>query len=147
MADERQGLVFISCGQYSVNEIKLGQDLAAAFDDLTGFKGYFAQNHSNVDGLSRSIFGALNSCAAFVAVMHYRGDVESPHGKHTRGSVWVEQEIAIAAFLKQALERNLEVVVYIQRGIKREGVRDQLHLSATTGSTSILLVKIGRAHV
>jgi hypothetical protein len=52
--------------------------------------------------------------------------VQTLEGKHTRTSVWVEQEMAIAAFLQQAQARRLEVAVYIQKGVKREGVRDQL---------------------
>ena len=129
MAGAKQGLVFISCGQYTADEKKLGQDLAAAVDELTDFEGYFAQDQTSLEGLSRNIFGSLNRCSAFVAVLHRRGDVETLHGKHTRASVWVEQEIAIAAFLRQAQERSLEVAVYVQRHIKREGVRDQLHLN------------------
>jgi hypothetical protein len=129
MTDKKRGLVFISCGQYNPKEIELGKDLAAMIDALTDFCGYFAQNQTSLDGLSRNIFGALRSCAGFVAVMHERGTVKTLDGTHTRASVWVEQEIAIAAFLKQAQARDLQVAVYIQRGIKREGVRDQLHLN------------------
>jgi hypothetical protein len=129
MADGKQGRVFISCGQYSREEIKLGQDLAAAVDAETDFEGYFAQNQTSLEGLSRNILGALKSCVALVAVLHHRGAVETPAGRHIRGSVWVEQEIAIAAFCKQALERDLEVAVYAQKGVKREGIREQLQLN------------------
>jgi hypothetical protein len=62
MADEKQGLVFISCGQYHPEEKKLGQDLAAAVSELTPFEGYFAENQNSLEGLSRNIFGALNRC-------------------------------------------------------------------------------------
>jgi hypothetical protein len=129
MAEGKQGLVFISCGQYRPEEIKLGEDLAAAVSELTLYQGYFAQNVTSLDGLSRNIFGALNRCCGFVGVMHQRGDLATPDGTRIRASVWVEQEIAIAAFLKQAQDRDIQVVVYVQRGISREGVRDQLHLN------------------
>lgn len=46
-----------------------------------------------------------------------------------RGSVWVEQEIAIASFLAHVQNRDLAVLVYIQKGIEREGVRQQLRLN------------------
>jgi hypothetical protein len=82
MADGKQGRVFISCGQYSREEIKLGQDLAAAVDAETDFEGYFAQNQTSLEGLSRNILGALKSCVAFVAVLHHRGVVD---GRHIRG--------------------------------------------------------------
>ena len=128
MTVPKQDLVFISCGQYRKEEIDLGKALAAAVTDLTPFEGYFAQNQTSLESLSQHIFGALNRASGFVAVMHHRGSVTTPHGGHVRASVWVEQEIAIAAFLRQALGRDLPVVVYIQKGVHREGVREQLLL-------------------
>ena len=74
-----------------------------------------------MEGLSQNIFGALNRCSGFVAVMHNRGEVQTPNGKQVRASVWVEQEIAIAAFLRQAQDRKLEVVVYLQNDIGEKG--------------------------
>ena len=126
----KQGLVFISCGQYRKEEINLGQALAAAVTQLTPFEGYFAQNQATLDGLSQNIFRNLNRASGFVAVMHQRGLVKTLNGEHIRASVWVEQEIAIAAFLKQAQEKEIAVAVYIQKGIEREGVRDKLLLGA-----------------
>ena len=61
--------------------------------------------------------------------MHHRRKVDTPNGKHIRGSVWVEQEIAIATFINHVLNRPLQVVVYMQEGIEREGIRQQLRLS------------------
>lgn len=144
---ERQGLVFISCGQFRPAEIELGKALAAAVEELTDFEGYFAQNESSLDGLSRNILGALNRCSGFVGVMHHRGEVQTLHGKHTRGSVWVEQEIAIAAFLRQAQSRDVQVAVYIQRGLKREGVRDQLHLNPVEFDTDEEVIADFRARL
>jgi hypothetical protein len=135
MSNGKQGLVFISCGQYRSEEIQLGQDLAKAANELTNFEGYFAQNQASLDGLSQHIFGALNRCTGFVGVMHHRGTVTTPHGELVRASVWVEQELAIAAFLRQAQQRQLAVVVYIQKGIQREGVRDKLLLGAVEFET------------
>ena len=57
---EEEGLIFISCGQHRPDEIKLGEDLAAGVNELTPFEGYFAQNLTSLDGLSRNILGALN---------------------------------------------------------------------------------------
>lgn len=121
-------LVFISCGQYQKAEIALGRALAKAVTELTPFEGYFAENVSSVEGLSQNIFRALSRASGFVAVMHNRGLVKTLHGEHMRASVWVEQEIAIAAFLRQALDREFPVAVYVQKGLRREGVRDQLLL-------------------
>ena len=41
----------------------------------------------------------------------------------------MEQEIAIAAFISQALEKPMRVRAYIQESILREGLRDKLHLN------------------
>jgi hypothetical protein len=128
--DKQQPLVFISCGQFHPKEIQLGKELAAKVEELTKLKGYFAENRNTLAGLSNDIFRALEQCAALVAVMHHRGEVETLSGrKHLRGSIWIEQEIAIAAFLTATLNRDIPVLLYTQRGIKREGVREQLKLS------------------
>jgi hypothetical protein len=121
-------LVFISCGQYADHERNLGKELARTVEELTSCEGYFAENQNALLGLSQHIFGALDRAVGFIAVMHYRGQVATPSGRHVRGSVWVEQEIAIAAFLAQAQGRRLPTLVYIQKGIEREGVRQQLRL-------------------
>ncbi len=122
-------IVFISCGQFAPAEILLGKRLAARVSELTPFEGYFAENQSSLEGLSSHIFHALDQCVAFVGVMHNRGEVETLGGKkHTRASVWIEQEIAIAAFLT-ATRAEIPVLVYAPKGIKREGVREQLKLA------------------
>jgi hypothetical protein len=123
MSEGKQGLVFISCGQYHPEEIQLGLDLAAAVNEMTPFEGYFAQSRTSLEGLSHNIFGALNRCCGFVGMMHYTGEAATPNGKHVRGSVWIEQEIGIAAFLKQAQGRDIQVVVYIQRASIGKGTR------------------------
>jgi hypothetical protein len=147
MSAEKNGLVFISCGQCHHEERELGQALAAAVDELTEFQGYFAENQSSLDGLSRNLFRMLDRCSALVAVMHHRGEVQTPDGRHTRGSVWVEQEIAVAAFLRQAQNRDLQVAVYIQRGLKREGVRDQLQLNPVEFDTEAEVIADFRARL
>jgi hypothetical protein len=147
MTEEKRGIIFISCGQFTNEEKQLGTALVKLVDDLTAFEGYFAEDQSSLEGLSRNIFGALNRCCGFVGVMHHRGHVETPHGKHTRGSLWVEQEIAIAAFLQQAQNRDLAVAVYVQRPIKREGVREQLHLNPVDFDTNAEVVEDLKARI
>jgi len=128
--EAKERSIFISCGQYAPEEIKLGKDMAAAVRENTDCVGYFAENQNSLLGLSTHIFRALGQCAGLVAVMHYRGEVETLAGrKHKRGSVWIEQEIAIAAFLAQTRDKEIPVLLYCQKGIKREGVREQLKLT------------------
>lgn len=127
---ERAPLIFISCGQFTEAEREVGTSLEKFVNTkLPPCEGYFAQNQNSLDGLSRNIFGALYRASGFVAVMHDRGKVNTLSGSHMRASIWIEQELAIAAFIAQAIQRPLPVEAYIQRGIKREGVREQLHLN------------------
>lgn len=123
-------IVFISCGQYTDEEKRLGRKVAGLVSELTPFTPYFADVQSNLEALTENILAQLHKCAGFIAIMHPRGEVVFPGGtRHTRGSVWIEQEIAIAAFITQVLKRHVNVAAYIHRSIKREGIRDQLHLN------------------
>jgi hypothetical protein len=131
-------IVFISCGQCTPKEIELGRNLEAAVNDLPDCKGYFAQNQSSLEAVSRHVLGALDRAVGFVAVLHPRGEVltrgtaSGPPVTHVRGSVWVEQEIAIAAFLAQVHHRDIPALVYAHETIKREGLREQLKLEPLT---------------
>ena len=122
-------LVFISCGQYAQEEIELGSAMERLVREETDYDAYFAEQQNSLDGLSSNILSSLGRCAAFVGVAHHRGVVTRPKDQITRASVWVEQEIAIAAFIQHALKRKLEVALYLQKGIHREGIREQLRLA------------------
>jgi hypothetical protein len=122
-------IVFVSCGQFTDSEKKLGEqvcDLVREFD----FEPFYAETQSSLNGLHQNILTKLNKCSGFVAIMHPRGMVRYG-GKtgHTRGSVWIEQEIAIAAFASYCLGRKIEIAAFIHKEIKREGLRDLLHLN------------------
>ncbi len=131
-------IVFISCGQCTREEIGLGLGLEALVNELTECKGYFAQKQSSLEAVSQNILRALDRAVGFVAVLHPRGQVHPPktqntsEGMHVRGSVWVEQEVAIAAFLTQAQHRDIPALVYTHETIKREGLREQLKLEPLT---------------
>ena len=122
--------VFISCGQVTEEERSLGRAIARLVEDLTPFKAYLAQNQSSLEGLSENILGALNECAGIIVVMHPRGKVKGLQGaQFTRGSIWIEQEIAIAAFLTQVLHKKLRVAAFVHKDVQREGMRDELQLN------------------
>ena len=46
-----------------------------------------------------------------------------------RASVWIEQEIAVAAFIQQILARPINVASYVHESVDREGMREQLLLN------------------
>jgi len=123
-------IIFVSCGQVTDAEKKLGAKICDLVRDLTDYDPYFAENQSSLEGVSQNILGAMNRSAGMIAVLHPRGEVLGLLGsKHVRASVWIEQEIAIASFLTQVEGRNLPILIYIHKSIKREGLRDQLMLN------------------
>ena len=123
-------IIFISCGQETVEEKDLGNAVAKLIETLTPYKAYFAQNESTLEGVTENILKALNRAVGLIAIMHPRGRVIGlEEQEHIRASVWIEQEIAIASFVSQALGKPLNVAVCVHREIKREGLRDKLHLN------------------
>lgn len=126
-------LIFVSCGQSTPAERKLGQAIAAMVEKETDCRAYFAEIQNSLEGVTENILKRLGTAVGFIAIMHPRGVVTNPHsdsGKSwVRGSVWVEQEIAIAAFISQALDRRIRVRAYVHKSILREGLRDKLHLN------------------
>ena len=123
-------LVFISCGQVTDEEKILASAIVRLVEELTPFQAYLAQEQSTLGALTENILQALNGCAGLIIVMHPRGRVSGLHGeRHTRASVWIEQEIAIAAFLTQILHKKLQVAAYAHKDIKLEGMREELQLN------------------
>src|SRR6185436_8355806 len=94
--------IFISCGQVSAEEVTLGKEIERLVNSLPGFQGYFAQSQNSASGVTEHILKALHESSALICVMHRRGEVSGNDGKaFHRGSVWIEQEIAIVAFMEQ----------------------------------------------
>lgn len=124
-------LVFVSCGQSNPKEKQLGADICALMNELRpDVEPYFAEYQSSADGLSAHILNALNRSAGFVCVMHHRGTIQTPSGKElTRGSFWVEQEIAIVAFMNHVLRRQMPILFFKESGVGLEGIRSVLLLN------------------
>jgi hypothetical protein len=128
----RQGTIFISCGQWAANEVALGQATSKLVEQLTSYRAHYAQDQSSLQGVTTHILRALNDSVGLIAIMHPRGQITRADGSQIiRASVWIEQEIAIAAFLNQVLDRGLKVKAYIHESIGRDGLRDQLLLNPT----------------
>jgi hypothetical protein len=127
--------IFVSCGQRTAEEKKLASDICTAIREDRSFDFFFAEFQSNLHGLNENILDALQRTAGFIAVMHRRGEVS--FGDRTaltliRASVWIEQEIAIAAYIQQTTKRQLLTAAYIEGGVGREGIRELLHLNPIT---------------
>lgn len=126
-------LVFISCGQVTDEEKRLGQSIRRLVEEITPFRAYFAENQMDLDGLTNHIFRNLYDSHGLIAVMHERGTVTGlKRRRWLRGSVWIEQEIAIAAFMRHILSRPLNVALFTKVGIALEGAREKLILNPFT---------------
>ena len=122
--------IFISCGQYAPEERELGKLVCKLVDDTTGFQGYFAENQTTVKALSENILRRLYDSVGLIVIMHHRGTIEFGSRKIVRASVWIEQEVAIAALMEQILRRPLHVALFVQRGVGFEGIRQQLQMKS-----------------
>lgn len=99
--------------------------------EMTPHEPYFAENQNSLEAFTTNILGSLDNAVGLIAIMHPRGVVTFPDNhQEVRGSVWIEQEIAIAAYITQILKRPLNIAPYIHRSVRREGMRDQLLLNA-----------------
>jgi hypothetical protein len=120
-------IVFISCGQHTEEEKKLGKQACDLVKECTPFDGYFAQNQTSLKSLAENVLSRLYESVGFIAIMHYRGKIET-RGT-IRASVWVEQEVAMATMMEQVLKRPLHVVLFTEQGIAIEGVRQQIQFN------------------
>lgn len=146
---EQPRTVFISCGQSSDEERALGQQVEKLLGELTPFEGYFAQSQVSLKTLTENVLTRLHQSVGLIAIMHHRGLVVHNRGfdeipseeKIIRGSLWIEQEVAIAAFMEQVLHRPLHVALFVQRGIAIDGIRKHLHLNAVEFETGAEVIE------
>jgi hypothetical protein len=127
--------IFVSCGQQSDEEIQLGKMICELVKSRTGIDGYFAENQHSLEAVTKHIFNAIHSASAFIAVMHKRDKLSGDPPAY-RGSVWIEQEVAIAAFLVQSLGLQLPARLYVQKGVKRDGLRGHTIINPIEFETS-----------
>ena len=129
--------IFVSHSQLQ-GQRERGQELARVINavEIGGaqrFRAYFAEDVHDTDGLSQHIFDNLQRSAGFLAVMHRRGRVHTPHEDFDRASVWIQQELAIVSFLnfQRPGPRRIRIRVFTEGEIKREGVSAVQIVNAT----------------
>lgn len=128
-------LIFISCGQQTPEEQSLGKQIVELIRNLDLYEPYYAQNEQSLDGVTENILSKLYKASGLIVVMHNRGNVQTRSKTFVRGSVWIEQEIGIAAFVRQVLKRDIEIMAFVQQGLQREGIRDFILGNPTEFST------------
>ena len=119
-------IVFISCGQRTASEVELGNQLCEIVISC-GYEPFFAQRRTDLRTLSEVIFDTLTRSSAHIAVLHRRerlGETAS-----YRGSLFIEQELAVAAYIRRT--RELPVLFYVQNGVELGGVRSNLLLNSS----------------
>lgn len=121
-------LIFISCGQVTQAERKLGKTLCEIIEADGRYEPYFAENQSSLEAVTANILAKLVAADGFIGVLHPRGEVRIPSAGGvdttvTRASVWIEQEIAILAAMAQLQRRPIRLQLYVKQGVTREGLR------------------------
>jgi hypothetical protein len=111
--------VFISCGQLTATEKALGK---VCYNHFKGrkFSPYFAGEVQSFEALTDSIFNRLKNSEYAIFIDCKR---EKIGRNQYRGSVFVNQELGIAAFWPIPVENCR---IFHEIGLKREGVANYL---------------------
>jgi hypothetical protein len=146
MAASKRGIIFVSCGQLDPSEIRLGDEVCDLIREITPHDPYFAKQQTNLEDLTKNILGNLDRAVGLIAIMHPRGVVTYTDAKgtvhsHTRSSIWIEQEIAIATFITQIIKRPIEIAAFLHSDIQLEGMREKLLLNPQIFKTNSEVVE------
>jgi hypothetical protein len=113
-----QARVFISCGQRpEARETEVAAAVSTALAD-EGFSPYVAVGQQTLQGLKENIFEKIEEAEYFVFIDFCREQIVglAPPNNH-RGSVFVQQELAVAGYL------GTESMIFQETGIcAREGI-------------------------
>lgn len=123
-------IIFVSCGQFTSAEKELGRKICDVLHSA-GLEPFCAEDQHDFNGLQANILGKLREASGVVAVLHPRGDITTPTGNVTRASVWIEQELAIAAYIEHVEKRKLQVIAFRHERVSLEGLRVLLHINPT----------------
>ncbi|MFA6129848.1 MAG: hypothetical protein WC731_02565 [Candidatus Omnitrophota bacterium] len=118
-------LIFVSCGQNTPDEIRIGQAIKNTIDNTAGFEGFFAEGEQNLTPANTHIFEALRCCSGAVLLFHDRGEIIDSSGKSRRhySSLWVNQEFAILAYRKHFEGVDIPIITFADKSVnKMEGV-------------------------
>lgn len=115
-------LIFISCGQADPAEKKLGLAVAKLIRRQPGFEAFFAEEVTSFDPLPTLIFDNLARASGAVFIVHPRGKVKSNAKRaFIRGSVWIQQEISLFAFLRHREGLQIPMLAFRAEGVELEG--------------------------
>jgi hypothetical protein len=114
--------IFLSCGQRP-GELECAQEIKSAIegmkledDDAVGFECFLALRQQTLDGVREQIFDELRKSDYLVFVDFMREKVMN--GRRSlgrRGSLWTNQELAIASFL----DFGDQALLFQEKGVKK----------------------------
>ena len=127
-------LIFVSCGQQTEEEKRIGTSVKQLVDSKPGYKAYFAEYVQSLDALAKNIFDGLRMCSGLISFMHERGFVKTNGNKEWgyRSSVWVNQEIAILAYRRQYEGIEIPILVFKDEKVLLEGAMTSLIVNPKT---------------
>lgn len=142
MPSDDRPLIFLSCGQRTDEEKQLGANIINLIEQDGKFQAYFAEQQNSLEGLTANIFENLARCVGFIAVLHPREPIRDSKPPQHRASVFIEQEVAIAAFIQQMNpEHKLHVAIFAHPKVQLEGVRHYLVAKARVFDSSADVLK------
>lgn len=115
MSTPLRSKVFISCGQATGKEKKVSTKIKDWLEDR-GYRTYVAIQTHSIQDLNTSIIGNLTSADYYIFI-DFRREKISHHPKEYRGSLFTNQELAIAHYL--GFER---VLFFRQSKVRLEGI-------------------------
>lgn len=121
---EEKKLIFVACGQKEEKEINLGKKIEELINKEEDFEAFLAESAHDLNSLTSSIFKNLNICSGFIAILHSRGKKEN---KELLTSLWINQEIAIASFIRHIEGKEIPVIIFKEKGIEEEGILKYIH--------------------
>lgn len=114
---ERKGLIFVACGQLTPEEIELGGQVKNLLEE-NGIDIFLAEAANDLRDLNSHIFKNLNDCTGFIAILHKRHKLNRTYDT----SVWINQEIAIAAYLRSQQSREIPSLILYEEDAEKEGL-------------------------
>ena len=106
-------LIFVSCGQLTDAEKRLGHAVQEAIDSHSGFKAYFAESVQSLATLGNHVFDGLRRSSCAVVLLHARDE--------GRSSMWINQELAVLAYRQYFESAEIPILVFKEESVKLEG--------------------------
>jgi len=106
-------LIFVACGQSTAEEKTLGMRVKNLLK-RHNIDSFLAEMANDLESLNSHIFQNLTDCTGFIAILHKRD-------KGYDTSVWINQEVAITAYLR-SINRVIPSLVLYEEGATIEGL-------------------------